>query len=679
MSPTGEVMNDGIGRMSWGLGKMVSSRLGLPLAPCGYQARIGSAKGFWIVDSDVGDDDDIWIETYPSQRKWTCDYLDEDHRTFEVKSPVHGLRAAALNQQFIPVLEERALDHQRLRRVISNLIVKTLQEELDRQRMAMEDPAQYRIWIHTHSAFRGDRISKGRVDFLGGLPRNEEERINFLLDGGFHPRSQRYLHDLVWKTTCQQFDKLKAKLNIRVPRSTFAYMVVDFLGVLEEGEVHLGFSSKFECEGTAQTLLHGIDVLVARAPAHFVSDIQKVRAVFRPELHFLKDVIVFPTKGGTALAEVLSGGDYDGDQAWVCWDSEIVSNFQNAPVPSQPDLFRSGHLRKETGKFEDLLTARNDLGEAVTDFIHEGLSFNMQQQLLGICTSYKSKLCYQSNSVSDESAILLSTLVGHLVDQGKQGIVFTGADWERLRKERNWSHLPDPAYTKDQIVGSLPVSHILDYLKFGVAIPTIENALKDFNAEIIRKGTPQYFDADLTYYSNRLDGIAKRSRTWTRVRQALQQAIHAAEKDWKKAMSIADAEQYAFEVQAAYEKWLAIKPTDGLHATVAECLQADLPDSQSLWGLLKASTTFKLCYRLSPTFSWQMAGRQLQRMKAMRQAAQHDDALVTVTPRMYAILRPDKGIVAGLLAKDEAASYAESVADGPSSYLDNWGFVVDDA
>ena len=43
-------------------------------------------------------------------------------------------------------------------------------------------------------------------------------------------------------------------------------------------------------------------------------DQQKVHAVVNPKLSRLKDVIVFSTKGSTPLADILSGGDYDGDK-----------------------------------------------------------------------------------------------------------------------------------------------------------------------------------------------------------------------------------------------------------------------------------------------------------------------------------------------------------------------------
>lgn len=61
-------------------------------------------------------------------------------------------------------------------------------------------------------------------------------------------------------------------MNIGIVKSTYAFMIADPLAVLEEGEVHVGFSTPFEHE----TMLHDTNLLVARLPAALPSDIQKV-------------------------------------------------------------------------------------------------------------------------------------------------------------------------------------------------------------------------------------------------------------------------------------------------------------------------------------------------------------------------------------------------------------------
>lgn len=67
-------------------------------------------------------------------------------------------------------------------------------------------------------------------------------------------------------------------MNIGLGRSTYAFMIADPLAILEENEVHIGFSNLFRDakSGWAETMIHDEDVLVARSPALLPSDIQKV-------------------------------------------------------------------------------------------------------------------------------------------------------------------------------------------------------------------------------------------------------------------------------------------------------------------------------------------------------------------------------------------------------------------
>ena len=71
-------------------------------------------------------------------------------------------------------------------------------------------------------------------------------------------------------------------MNIGLGSSTYAYMIADPLAILEENEVHLGFSSDFHdpISGFDLSMLHNVDVLVARLPAHLPSDVQKVTGIF---------------------------------------------------------------------------------------------------------------------------------------------------------------------------------------------------------------------------------------------------------------------------------------------------------------------------------------------------------------------------------------------------------------
>lgn len=98
---------------------------------------------------------------------------------------------------------------------------------------------------------------------------------------GFQPKSCRYLKDQVYKVIKAYCLRLEDRMNIGVGQSTNAFMIADPLAILEEDEIHFGFSSVFHDpkSGFDQSMLHNMDVLVARSPAHLPSDIQKVTTI----------------------------------------------------------------------------------------------------------------------------------------------------------------------------------------------------------------------------------------------------------------------------------------------------------------------------------------------------------------------------------------------------------------
>ncbi|KAK4231626.1 putative RNA-dependent RNA polymerase SHL2 [Podospora fimiseda] len=698
LSPTGNVMNDGIGLMSRSVARKIRDILGLTDIPSAVQARIGPAKGMWLMDvKDMGEED--WIETYPSQRKWDWDVnvADQYQRTLEVRSTAVELKSAGLNLQFLPVLEDRARDKVLMRQAIGERLKNDLKKEFETQKTAIKSPLLLRQWVNEHWSGRADRLRVGAVPFLGGLPEKKEEILNLLLASGFDPMKQRYLQDMAFELQKQKCDLLKTKMNIRVGRSAYIYMVVDFWGVLEENEVHVGFSSKFRDEGddTSYTLLADCDVLVARSPAHFVSDVQKVRAVFKSELHALKDVIVFPRKGNVALADKLSGGDYDGDMAWVCWDPDIVNSFVNAEVPKDPGL--SKYLGKDKVTFKQLVSSARQQDHATYDMISKSFQFAMQPNFLGICTNFKERMCYHRNSVGDKKAVLLSTLVAKLVDQSKQGIIFNKESWDRLRKDHfGIMHPDDPAYQGDVWTSKEEPQHIIDYLKFWVANPAINRELQAFDAMLKGNNNKSndesdrawHYDPDLVSIYKAFKERAAGSRTYEGILAALSNSIQALGNEWKRLMSNKSSElTYQEKVRVIYQKWcqIPIRSTPGTSEPSSQKLDSkiafllEMPrigmgsDSQSaghysFWELLKASTAFWICYDKAVSFVWQMAGVQLAYIKAA--SAGPGQIPIAVTPLMYA----------GLLADGKFTKQymARTAMDNGSEYFGDEGEIKSD-
>ncbi|VUC25396.1 unnamed protein product [Clonostachys rosea] len=716
LSPHGKVMNDGIGRISRSLASKIATILGLTFSPCAYQARFGSAKGMWLID--LGDDEaneDDWIELYDSQIKWKCDFQDPQHLTFEVKSWPRKLSSNALNQQFIPILETQAPSREKklaMRDAVARHLVRGLQEDLDLAKAALSNSAALSLWMEKNGR-NFEQLDEAFVPFLGGLPDQNESKISYLVNSGFQPQSNWLLREMVNQLVDKRTNLLKKKWNIQIPCSTTALIVVDFEGKLKPNQVHLSFSSNFEVEGFSDTLLEDRDILVARSPSHFPSDIQKVRVVSLPHLRKLKDVIVFPTTGNRAMADLLSGGDYDGDRAWVCWDRDIVDNFENAIPPPEHDFLREGVLKEATTyKFKDLQRNCDNLFKAYDEFRMTGFEFNMQGSLLGMCTKYKERFCYHGNPIDGENAILLSALLSNLVDQAKAGIEFAKEDWTRFLRHRLRVplSLPNPLYDLDCLPSNFKLDnhsqagmHILDYLKFCVALPQIDQVRKEIKESMPEDGS-KGIDTDLTQLAMEIDLRADEgSKIFKTLRKNLQAEILSLKEEWSLSTTQQDYDsmRYRLMVETLHDKWLEISPTldsplapeldlllnfNWFSAHCASFLSQDNPMNASWvspynkWALIKASWTYKMFPHQK--FTWNIAGKQLAAIKCLvvsSSPALRHTAPGFVTPSQYNLLRPDKKIAAKMAMLTGAGREDESVLalDEVTDY-DDYGGMIDD-
>ena len=418
--------------------------------------------------------------------------------------------------------------------------------------------------------------------------------------------------------------------------------------VLEEGEVHLGFSKTFFDPQTKfqDTILHNLDVVVARSPALLPSDIQRVKAVFKPELRGLKDVVVFSAKGASPLASMLSGGDYDGDRVWICWDQSIVDKFTNASMPlNPPDLAALG-ITQDTTTVAEL--ASN--GNPMTAFLQRSFDFCLEPNLLGICTSHHEQMCYAKQSIQWRGAVIIATLLGYLVDREKQGLHFTEEDWQRLRErypELN-KHPPKPAYKDGP---NLPTNHIIDFLVFKIARAIREETLQDFAQTL--KDVPSW-DPDLAALYKQEDDDAAGVPEVKEVLRQLTGDISEVYDYWRQNCSASDEDKakegrFSALVEETYSRFCSIMPPAQskhplvshwrLDAERAQCSQAN--GSVSQWSLLRASAAF-MRHHNRGKFLWYVAGRELGILKAGKVSRGKWRAVVEP---IYASLKPDAGYV----------------------------------
>ncbi|KAG8529683.1 uncharacterized protein KY384_005164 [Bacidia gigantensis] len=618
-------MNDGCARLSKGAASDVVEYLGLDYTPAAFQGRFGSAKGMWMVDLDPSRKDEKWIEVTESQSKFGINPKDIFSRprakfTFEINEFVKPLRPSSLSISLMLILQDRGVAV----RILEDMLEADLSTAVGELQASMDSPLSVKYWNQQHSRASVDNTAADALAFLGGLPVSPSEIINWFIDHGFDPKECRYLRDQLFDAIRRYRLQLEQRMKIEVPSSTYAYIIADPLAVLEENEIHLCFSSPFPNAKSGLNDLDDLDVLVSRSPAYLPSDVQKVHAVFKPELRSCRDVIVFSSKGETSLASKLSGGDYDGDKCWICWDSRLVEPFHNAEVPAPTPLEVFG-IEKDSKSVADFLDNRQQF---TTNFITHGFEFNLQPSLLGTCSNYHQSLCYQRKCINSPEAIEIANLLGLLVDSGKGGFIFSEAKWSQYLKSKGLKKtLKRPAYKSLDPANSN--KHFIDHLMFTVARKASEDALKTFDQKFSNAHTRDQdllaayeeriedskdeagFSDTLRHVGNELELIMDTWKRNTRLKDSDKQKLGAPAED--------TGERFRAAVISCRQMFCDIAPIPpdsiiSFSPTIQNWAREHARGQSLDWPYLKALIAFKRFHQTN--MIWHIAGLELAEIKA---------------------------------------------------------------
>ncbi|KAK8017878.1 hypothetical protein PG993_014204 [Apiospora rasikravindrae] len=177
--------------------------------------------------------------------------------------------------------------------------------------------------------------------FLAEAARNPHQAFRFLCYVGRPELAERVLLDSLEAVRPQitglvhaEYDKMlnkrdEQRCRILVPQSRLLFGVCDAWDVLKEGECAVKVTR--DGDGLPYALKN-TEVLVTRNPCLHPGDLQKFRVVENDALSHLVDCIVFSARGKRPSADMMSGGDLDGDTFFVCWDSHLVPSKLSQPA-----------------------------------------------------------------------------------------------------------------------------------------------------------------------------------------------------------------------------------------------------------------------------------------------------------------------------------------------------------
>ncbi|EMC92320.1 hypothetical protein BAUCODRAFT_569676 [Baudoinia panamericana UAMH 10762] len=669
-------MTDGCGYITYAAARRVQSILNLTWLPSAFQVRIAGAKGLLVVRQDItqGDMAQERIGLTQTQRK--LQYSDSDlddpaRRTLDVVDYSKSVRSSHIPPGFLPVLRDRGVPKE----AILDVVGEQVKLETSGFLQALKSRSTLHRWVLCQRNVVGFRAAAGGIVLTAGFPANTIERILFLLESWFEPAQCPYLRKQVLDFAGHVFDVKAKAWKLHLGSCTSVMMIPDWTQTLKPGEAYLSFSKPIKdgTSGRVWSSLAGMDILVARNPCIRNSDMQKLRAVSCAALAGIFDVIVFSTQGPRSLASKLSGGDYDGDIAWVCWDPRLVLPFKNAPAPWKLTDIKNFGIVKDNTKLGEVLAIISSNGEvdasltldenAVRRWLHRGIASRMNSSLLGTVTNLHAKLTY-GGDISSEGATLLADLHDHLVDADKQGYSYTSEAFEAWRGRYvdiiprslpGVAHWRFTTKTHDEPSKAKPnFSDIVDYVYFGVLKPELHTAMHTA-AKDLGSGLPCPLDTDLcALYA---DVALCEDKVIRGELEALQSSIKLLYERWqlraarqrnKDTPDWADWEDFVSELRSAF---IALQPCNPTHPAVREWLRPQ-GESLTMWLALKASSIARLYWEKgnAGSFVFSIAARELCELKA--RACGGLDGSRTIMNEIYLSMKPSKHVVIATAAEE---------------------------
>ena len=306
----GFTFSDGVGKISKFLAQLVTEehkiRTSTGDPPSAYQFRLGGSKGMLVVSTDPLPQE---VHIRPSQYKFEA-----KHQGLEIiRWSQYSL--ATLNRQLILVLTALGIQDGAFH-AKQNSMLNSFHDAMTNDSKATEllqkyiDPNQTTIILAkmVNDGFR--RTNEPFMNTMLGLwkawhLKHLKEKAKIVIDDGAN------LLGCIDETgTLKGYFKNAMPVNGSYEERLAALPEI-FVQICRQDQ-----DGKYE-------IIEGLCIL-ARNPSLHPGDIRVVRAVNRPELRELRDVVVLPQTGDQDIASMCSGGDLDGDDYLVIWDPDLI-------------------------------------------------------------------------------------------------------------------------------------------------------------------------------------------------------------------------------------------------------------------------------------------------------------------------------------------------------------------
>ncbi|KPI35395.1 RNA-dependent RNA polymerase 1 [Cyphellophora attinorum] len=376
----GHNFTDGVGKISKLAATLVADNMDLPPGedpPSCFQFRLGGCKGVLAIDPSLQRGE---VRLRRSQ--------------FKFQSNSKELEIIRCSQFWQPFLNRQIII------VLSNLGVKDQvfqlmqQATIDSLNNAMKDDEAALQALRTNVDPNGATLS-----------------MYELVSSGFRRAQEPFVMSLMGLWRAWTLLGLKERARIPVKDGAFILGVVDETNTLRghydrkhAGQGPLIVDREQEIRQLPQIFLQikdpitrvkkvveGICIL-ARNPSLHQGDIRVVQAVDVKALHHLVDVVVMPQNGDRDLPSMCSGGDLDGDDYLVTWDSALIPEVWNVTPhhyePPAPKMAQGEITTRDIIDFYVDYIQNDSLGRIAhahlgnADYFDDGIFSDQCQQLV---------------------------------------------------------------------------------------------------------------------------------------------------------------------------------------------------------------------------------------------------------------------------------------------------------
>lgn len=400
----GFCFTDGVGKISPFLAQLIAEEFNIPDPnvnyPSVFQFRMAGFKGVLAVDPSIKGGPIAQFR--PSQNKFPAQYLGLEIIRFSQHS------TAFLNQQLILVFTALGVD--------GNVFLQKMKIQISDIERAMHDRDLALTLLQKTIDFNQTTLNLASIVCDGFMETNDPFLISCLR---------------LWKSWLLK--GLKEKARVFIDDGAFVLGCADETGTLQ-GHFHKNVGKVMDPLRLPQIFLQvpmtenrnvykvveGI-CAIARNPSLHPGDVRVVMAVDVPALRHLKNCVVLPQTGDRDLANMCSGGDLDGDDYLVMWDSAMMPREWDHP-PN--DYTAPGPLVA-------------DGPVTVADMTEFFVNHLKNDNLPRIATSHRYWADRWHEGVKKEECLKLAGLHSMAVDYAKSGVP---AIMDKSLRTQSWPH-----------------------------------------------------------------------------------------------------------------------------------------------------------------------------------------------------------------------------------------------